>query len=214
MALVAIVAMLGTGVAPAAAKAPDESERTTITTFGFVPTDSAGTAAQTDVEAQIAEVESLEASDTPLAAPYDSSKMPSGSAKDRAAMAAGDTAYRIVSTWTDNIAKPIVARAGNGTTWGLTKVQNKHHVNLNMIKKTTKFPRPTGGRVTQGTSIIYLTDAIEWECWIGSCKPKRSMTVKVVIENARMSDGKQKGLITAYCMGVTVCPQWVINVAG
>lgn len=150
MALVAIVAMLGTGVAPAAAKAPDESERTTITTFGFVPTDSAGTAAQTDVEAQIAEVESLEASDTPLAAPYDSSKMPSGSAKDRAAMAAGDTA----------------------------------------------------------------PDAIEWECWIGSCKPKRSMTVKVVIENARMSDGKQKGLITAYCMGVTVCPQWVINVAG
>lgn len=96
MALVAIVAMLGTGVAPAAAQAPDESEPTTISTFGFVPTDSAGTAAQTDVEAQIAEVKSLEASDTPLAAPYDSSKMPSGSAKDRAAMAAGDTAYRIV----------------------------------------------------------------------------------------------------------------------
>jgi len=58
---------------------------------------------------------------------------------------------------------------------GLTKVQNKHHVNLNMIQK---------------------------------------MAVKVVVENTRMSDNKQKGLITAYCMGVTVCPQWVVNVAG
>ena len=37
------------------------------------------------------------------------------------------------------------------------------------------------------------------------------MAVKVVIENTRMSDGKQKGLITGYCLGVTVCPQWVIT---
>lgn len=134
--------------------------------------------------------------------------------RDSSIRAASNAAYRIVSTWTDNIAKSTVARAGNGTTWGLTKVQNKHHVNLNMIQKTTKFPRPTGGRVTQGSAIIYVTDAIEWECWLGTCKPKRSMAVKVVVENTRMSDNKQKGLITAYCMGVTVCPQWVVNVAG
>ncbi|WP_270366096.1 hypothetical protein [Microbacterium algeriense] len=42
----------------------------------------------------------------------------------------------------------------------------------------------------------------------------QKMAVKVVVENTRMSDNKQKGLITAYCMGVTVCPQWVVNVAG
>ncbi|CAH0230354.1 hypothetical protein [Microbacterium foliorum] len=82
-----------------------------------------------------------------------------------------------------------------------------------MVQKTTKFPRE-GGRVTSGNSITYTTDAIEWSCTIISCTPKRTMAVKVVIENTRLGDNYHKGLITAYCAGVTVCPQWVVNAAG
>lgn len=203
--------MVGAALVPSTAIAADEPHDVkTLTTFGFVPTDSTGEAALSDVEAQIGKIESLK----PLVAPHDSNEVPSASARDLEGMAVADPAYRIVSTWTDKIGKSTVARAGNGTTWGLTKVQYKHHVNLSMVQKTTKFPRPDGGRVTQGSAIVYLTDAIEWECWLAVCSPKRTMAVKVVIENTRMSDGKQKGLITGYCLGVTVCPQWVINVAG
>lgn len=133
---------------------------------------------------------------------------------DSGARAADDGSYTVVSTWTDNQAKQTIARRGNGTTWGWTKVQMKHAVTLGMVQKTTKFPRPGDGRKIEGNSIVYRTDAIEWECWLGVCNAKRSMTVKVVIENSRMSDGRQKGLITAYCEGTTVCPQWVRNVAG
>lgn len=40
------------------------------------------------------------------------------------------------------------------------------------------------------------------------------MAVKVVIENTRLGDKRHKGLISAYCVGPTVCPQWVVNAAG
>ncbi|KAA0962166.1 hypothetical protein [Microbacterium sp. ANT_H45B] len=213
-ALVATVVMVGALLVPSAAHAADAADDpTSFTTFGYVPTGAEGTAAQADVEAQVTRADSFDASSRSRSAAPDTSQMAPASPEDLAAAAAADPAYRIVSRWTDKIAKSTVARAGNGTTWGLTKVQNKHHVNLNMIQKTTKFPRPDGGRVIQGSAIIYVTDAIEWECWLGSCTPKRTMAVKVVVENTRMSDNYQKGLITAYCMGVTVCPQWVINVA-
>ncbi|WP_124896071.1 hypothetical protein [Microbacterium sp. Y-01] len=175
LALSAVVLLVGVALTPAAAQAAEAAEASTITTFGFVPTDSAGAAKLADVEAQRTEVESYEAAGEPAATRRNSGEMSDATPQDSSIRAASNAAYRIVSTWTDNIAKSTVARAGNGTTWGLTKVQNKHHVNLNMIQK---------------------------------------MAVKVVVENTRMSDNKQKGLITAYCMGVTVCPQWVVNVAG
>lgn len=209
----AIAVLIGAVIAPPATAADAQDDPVTFTTFGYVPTGDAGEATQQDVEDQIAEVESFDASsESPDVAIPDASPVPGAS--ERMVAAAADPAYRIVSKWTDKIAKTTVARAGNGTTWGLTKAQSKHRVNLNMIQKTTKFPRPDGGRVTQGNAIIYVTDAIEWECWLGVCNPKRTMAIKVVVENTRVSDGYHKGLITAYCMGVTACPQWVINVAG
>lgn len=187
---------------------------TTHSTFGYIATDADGNALETDIEAQIQQADSFERSEASAAdTPADS--RPSESApQEHLAATAADPAYSIVSTWTDSNAKTTVARRGNGTTWGLTKVQNFHNVNLNMVKKTTKFPRPVEGRYTQGNAIIYRTDAIEWECWLGVCNPKRSMIVRVVVENTRLGDGSQKGLITAYCEGVVSCPQWVVNVAG
>ncbi|WP_433585103.1 hypothetical protein [Microbacterium hydrocarbonoxydans] len=202
----AAIVAAAVALAPGVAQADDaSSDSTSYTTFGYVPTDTQGQAQEAAVEEQVREVESFNPGETliPQATPTES----------RSLQAALDGSYTVVSSWTDNQGKPTVARRGNGTTWGLTKVQTKHNATLSMIQKTTKFPRP-GGRTTEGSSIVYKTDAIEWECWLGVCNPKRSMSVKVVIENARLSDGLQKGLITAYCEGVTACPQWVINVTG
>lgn len=211
VALLLPVALAG----PAAASASENSDdATTFTTFGYIPTDGQGVASSTAVERQTARVEVFDTTTAQsLSADPDNEPIPLGDPDEFAAAAAADPAYRVVSTWTDKLGKTTVARAGNGTTWGLTKVKNKHNVTLGMVQKTTKFPRE-GGRVTSGNSITYMTDAIEWSCTIISCTPKRTMAVKVVIENTRLGDNYHKGLITAYCAGVTVCPQWVVNAAG
>ena len=122
---------------------------------------------------------------------------------------AGDPAYSIYSQWWDN--KRIKAAVRNGTgTWGWQHLQ-KHNVSLAMLQKTTQFPR---NRDVSGTTITYVTPANLFTCWLGSCRVDRTMDVRVISNNTRLSDGAPRGIITAYCVGPTVCPAWVRQVAG
>ncbi|WP_426325479.1 hypothetical protein [Microbacterium sp. E-13] len=120
------------------------------------------------------------------------------------------TAYTRVMAWNDNKYVPLVLRQGTST-WGWVKIRDKHAATQTMVKKTTQFPRT---RTVSGTNIYYTTPAIKYTCWFSFCTIDKQMDVHVVYETTRQSDGAAKGVITAYCVGVTVCPQWVRDVAG
>lgn len=80
-----------------------------------------------------------------------------------------------------------------------------------MIKKTTMFPRT---RSIEGSTIVYDTPAIKYVCWLAFCSIEKQMDVRVVYQTKKLSDKFAKGVITAYCVGTVVCPQWVRDVAG
>jgi hypothetical protein len=122
---------------------------------------------------------------------------------------ASNPSYTVISQWWDS--KSIRAAVRRGTsTWGWMHLQ-KHNVSMAMLQKTTKFPRT---RTVTGSTITYVTPAMQFTCWLASCNVDRTMDVKVVLNNTRLRDGAPKGVITAYCMGVSVCPAWVREVAG
>ncbi|GAA1690961.1 hypothetical protein GCM10009808_04880 [Microbacterium sediminicola] len=129
--------------------------------------------------------------------------------KSAIAKTASDPAYGIVSQWWDNKSIRVTVRKGTST-WGWTHVQ-KHNVSMTMIQKTTKFPKT---RSVSGSTITYQTPAMKFTCWLATCWVEKSMDVRVVSNNTRLTDGSPKGVITAYCVGPTVCPAWVRQVAG
>jgi hypothetical protein len=119
------------------------------------------------------------------------------------------TPYTRRDAWKDNKALTVAYRYGTAT-WGHLHVQ-KHNISLNMIKKATQFPRT---RSVEGTTVVYITPAREFVCYLWGCYVTRSMDVKVVVANNRLTDGYNKGVITAYCVGPKVCPNWVRATAG
>jgi hypothetical protein len=123
---------------------------------------------------------------------------------------ASTSAYTRLLVWNDNKYVQNVLRYGTST-WGWVHSRDKHGVTQSMIKKTTMFPR---SRTVSGSNIYYQTPAIKYICWMASCSIDRQMDVRVVYDLARQSDNFAKGVITAYCVGPTVCPQWVRDVAG
>lgn len=123
--------------------------------------------------------------------------------------AAADPAYSIYSQWWDNRNIKVAVRNGTNA-WGWQHLQ-KHNVSLSMLKKTTQFPR---NRDASNTGITYVTPANLYTCWLTWCRVDKTIDVKVVMNNTRLNDGAPRGIITAYCIGSTVCPDWVRQVAG
>ncbi|QGU26773.1 hypothetical protein D7D94_03145 [Microbacterium oryzae] len=122
-----------------------------------------------------------------------------------ATSAATTPSWKIVNQWKDNKAKSVYLRYRNETSWGWAKARDKHGVTQNMIKKTVQFPRK---RVQQGTSFVYMTPANQYVCTVGICRVTKTMDMKVVHETK-----SAKGVITAMCNGVVVCPKWVRDAA-
>jgi hypothetical protein len=119
-------------------------------------------------------------------------------------------AYTRLLVWYDNKYVQNVLRQGTSS-WGWVHSRDKHAVTQTMIKKTTQFPR---SRTVSGSNIYYVTPAIKYTCWLSFCSIDKQMDVRVVYETTRLSDNFAKGVITTYCVGVTVCPQWVRDVSG
>lgn len=115
--------------------------------------------------------------------------------------------YGIYSKWKDNKAKTTVIRWGTPT-WGWRHVQ-KHNVSLRMIQKTTQFPNY---RTVIGNTIVYRTPATKYKCWV-VCVIEKTIMVREVVSNNRLNDGYHRGVITTYCEGVSVGPNWVREVA-
>lgn len=192
LASTAAAALLFTLSPLSPAKAVEQVPEKTIAVFGEVPAQPDGTFLEADVVAV------KTASDAADAVP------------EASVARAADPAYVIYSRWNDNLGKPTVIRNGTAA-FGWAHVQ-KHRVTLNMIKKTTMFPKTR--EIQGGDTIVYQTPANEYECWVGICNIKRTMDVRAVVSNTRTGDGLQKGVITTYCVGPMTCPDWVIATAG
>ncbi|PPF54623.1 hypothetical protein C5C13_13420 [Clavibacter michiganensis] len=125
--------------------------------------------------------------------------------------AAVSTPYRKIDggRWSDNRAKTVQVREGNST-WGWIHAQ-QHNVSMNMLIKTSKFPK---NRIIQGTAIRYETPANEYRCGPFTCTITRTMTMAMIHEGKLTSDGYPRGLITSYCLGAGTCPDWVRRAAG
>ncbi|MFI2366301.1 hypothetical protein [Promicromonospora sp. NPDC019610] len=118
--------------------------------------------------------------------------------------------YQIVATWNDNTGKALSMRWGSPS-WGWLKVSNKHNLTTAAARTTTKHPE---SRVVESPSAIrYRTPVHRVECAVGriGCRIVETRTVRVIANPIRLTDGKAKGVITAYCEGVTWCPNWVKN---
>lgn len=127
-----------------------------------------------------------------------------------AVAAAANPAYTRLATWKDNKAKTTTVRRGTSS-FGYNHFSSKHNATINMARKTSQFPKT---RTTSGSTIVYKTPANKLVCSIGlGCKITATITVREVVNNTRLSDGYQKGVITVVCEGYTLCPQWVIDVA-
>lgn len=124
-------------------------------------------------------------------------------------MAAATGAYTVMAKWTDNKAKTTLVRRGTST-FGPNHFSAKHGATINMARKTTKFPKT---RVTEGSTIVYETPANKLVCSMRKCTITATQNVRAVVANQRQSDGLQKGVITTYCVGRTVCQTWVVAAA-
>ncbi|MQS15472.1 hypothetical protein F7Q99_25180 [Streptomyces kaniharaensis] len=126
---------------------------------------------------------------------------------------AGDPAYALVASWTSKDHRTVNLRRGNAS-WGLTKIEQKHNLNVAAVRTTTKYPAP-GFPVKQAEpdSWNYVTKVLHVRCsgwlWWRTCKVVEFLNVTVTVNY-----GNAKGVITAYCLGVADrCPDWVKNAA-
>ncbi|WP_157236712.1 hypothetical protein [Promicromonospora sukumoe] len=118
--------------------------------------------------------------------------------------------YQVVATWNDNTGRALAMRWGSAS-WGWLKVSNKHNLTTAAARTTTKHPE---SRVVESPSAIrYRTPVHRVECSPGgiACRVVETKTVRVIANPIRLTDGEAKGVITAYCEGVTWCPNWVKN---
>lgn len=203
------IAVIATLIAaqPATASTPEASEEpVTVTVFGDIGVE---VGEQVPVEDLISAAEGLgqditsQLGETSEGAPSRATDL--SSLSESSVVLAAQAPWDEVNRWNDNLGVLVVLRYGNGTTWGWIKARDNHGVTQTMIRKTVQFPRD---RSPQGSAIVYVTPAIEYSCWLGICTPVRSMDVRVV--NAT---NNSQGVITAYCIGVTICPQWVRDAA-
>lgn len=148
---------------------------------------------------------------TPVPGVTDSYTFPEFNARDA-------YSYVVRGTWKTQDNRTGVVRQGrwDGVRgFGLDKIEQFHNVGLAHVRTATQYPRPgpTGNYASSGTSRWYETDVLHVRCggwWIfRTCKVVETRVFKALMEFRLLDDGKPVGVITAYCVGSTLCPEWV-----
>jgi hypothetical protein len=127
-----------------------------------------------------------------------------GSVMETSALA---PSYGILSSWSDNKSKPVVVRRGSST-WGYHHFTSKHNLTINVTKVVTKHPAT---RVDESsTSRVYRAPVLRLRCILSGCFVIDKKVVRTIVNPKLMADNRPKGVITAYCEGVSgACPDWV-----
>ncbi|MEE1788830.1 hypothetical protein PUR71_38910 [Streptomyces sp. SP17BM10] len=149
------------------------------------------------------------ASDEPASDDSASDDAPDGAAA-LSPQLAGDPAYDLVASWTSKDHRTVNLRRGTAT-WGYTKIQQKHNLNVGAVRATTRYPEPGWPKQQSATTWNYLTLVNHVRCsgwlWWRTCKVVDFTHVQVTVNY-----GNVKGVITAYCIGYADrCPDWVKN---
>lgn len=106
---------------------------------------------------------------------------------------------------------------GGDRGFGLEKIEQKHNLDTRIARAVTQRPRgywvgSPEKNPENGEAFEYFGNFVKIDCSPIACLPFPSIDteeVRVVHDFRRLSDGRPFGVVTAYCTGKTVCPDWV-----
>lgn len=97
--------------------------------------------------------------------------------------------------------------ASTGKGWGWNKVKKKHNITkYSALEYITKGPNRDHQDGTTYRSHAY---AAKYRCTDGVCRLVKQYKVFAVVNEKKLGDHHNRGVITAYCDGVVKCPGWV-----
>ena len=119
--------------------------------------------------------------------------------------------YGLLPGWKDYKHRPVRIRSA-----AAFKVATLHNVTVDLIKRATKdksthsFTEKLSNAKLSHTR-IYLTQINEKTCGglFGCEYTGRSVVLRTVVVLSANPDGEQKGIVSAYCVGMKRCPNWV-----
>lgn len=110
--------------------------------------------------------------------------------------------YRIVNSWFDHQLRRVVIRQT-----AADKLRIKHNVSVTMARVATQYPDTSVAGAN--TDRVYRAEILR----IVSGRVADRTTLKVVVEfGNRQADGHPYGVVTAYCEGVSKCPDWATRI--
>lgn len=91
--------------------------------------------------------------------------------------------------------------------FGWTKVKKKHNITkYSAVEYIAKSP--TRNHIG-GQSYRHTGYAGKYECRNGVCRLVKQYKVLLTVNEKKLRDNHDKGVITQYCVGITRCPNWV-----
>ncbi|MBH1937262.1 hypothetical protein I5Q34_23835 [Streptomyces sp. AV19] len=91
--------------------------------------------------------------------------------------------------------------------FGWTKVKKKHNITkYSAVEYIAKSPNREhiGGQSYRQTGY-----AGKYRCTNGVCRLVKQYKVLLTVNEKKLRDNQDKGVITQYCVGITRCPNWV-----
>lgn len=217
-----VVAMAGAGAIPASA-ATSADEEITFTVLGHVDAgigDEVGLEQLESVDVTAEELEEVGveiADDGELSLDLTAQEEPIATAKAahgsfnvtraavrRASVSPRTGTYDVIASW----------RAKDGNTVTLRraaydKIVTKHNLTTAVVKRvTTSYSSRLGAG--SATAFNYFLEAKQITCNVLTCWVSNSLWVQSTVDYRAISGGTF-GVVTTYCQGVTLCPNWVKN---
>ncbi|NBE55920.1 hypothetical protein GUY60_31690, partial [Streptomyces sp. YC537] len=91
--------------------------------------------------------------------------------------------------------------------WGWNKVKGKHNITkYGAVEYTAKSPKREH---VGGTSYRSTAYAGKYRCRDGVCTLVKQYKVWLTVNEKKLRDGHDRGVINMYCLTVAKCPAWV-----
>lgn len=112
--------------------------------------------------------------------------------------------YDVIATWRAKDGKTVTLRRA-----AYEKIVNKHNLTTAVVKRvTTSYSSRLGAG--SATAFNYFLEAKQFTCNMLTCWVSASVWVQSTVDYRAITGGTF-GVVTTYCQGVTLCPNWVKN---
>lgn len=125
--------------------------------------------------------------------------------------------YQILHRWSDRYGATNIIRRGyynsaDDKGFGNDKFYWKHNLTAGAVKATTRYGTRTfvSGSKYNYHIKVWRVKCSGWGPW-RKCKVVEEKTVRVAHDFRKLTDGSPFGVVTAFCLGVVKCPDWVKN---